>query len=163
MAKEVTEILEAMTAEDLKRRREIAEKLFSEHFSSHEARKTFIREFAAELREARKNAVETGNEERTALDEERQIAFLMIFRFCPLSIYRKQLGDVIIEGLKYHVSKYGWKLLRLNASLIPVYARVALTESINFWAKDDLTRKKWKELDDEFGTHFDFVAEFTAK
>ena len=69
MAKEVTEILEAMTAEDLKRRREIAEKLFSEHFSSHEARKTFIREFAAELREARKNAVETGNEERTALDE----------------------------------------------------------------------------------------------
>lgn len=54
MAKEVTEILEAMTAEDLKRRREIAEKLFSEHFSSHEARKTFIREFAAELREARK-------------------------------------------------------------------------------------------------------------
>ena len=61
MAKEVTEILEAMTAEDLKRRREIAEKLFSEHFSSHEARKTFIREFAAELREARKNAVETGN------------------------------------------------------------------------------------------------------
>ena len=82
MAKEVTEILEAMTAEDLKRRREIAEKLFSEHFSSHEARKTFIREFAAELREARKNAVETGNEERTALDEERQIAFLMIFRFC---------------------------------------------------------------------------------
>lgn len=39
MAKEVTEILEAMTAEDLKRRREIAEKLFSEHFSSHEARK----------------------------------------------------------------------------------------------------------------------------
>ena len=197
MAKEVTEILEAMTAEDLKRRREIAEKLFSEHFSSHEARKTFIREFAAELREARKNAVETGNEEQTALDEERQIAFLMIFRFCPLSIYRKQLGDVIIEGLKYqqkdikrycfeyahqhisdgfidvgwwskllnkkYVSKYGWKLLRLNASLIPVYAMVALTESINFWANDDLTRKKWKELDDEFGTHFDFVAEFTAK
>ena len=134
---------------------------------------------------------------KTALDEERQIAFLMIFRFCPLSIYRKQLGDVIIEGLKYqqkdikrycfeyahqhisdgfidvgwwskllnkkYVSKYGWKLLRLNASLIPVYARVALTESINFWAKDDLTRKKWKELDDEFGTHFDFVAEFTTK
>ena len=64
---------------------------------------------------------------------------------------------------KKYVSKYGWKLLRLNASLIPVYARVALTESINFWAKDDLTRKKWKELDDEFGTHFDFVAEFTAK
>ena len=88
MAKEVTEILEAMTAEDLKRRREIAEKLFSEHFSSHEARKTFIREFAAELREARKNAVETGNEERTALDEERQIAFLINIRFCPLSIYR---------------------------------------------------------------------------
>ena len=48
MAKEVTEILEAMTAEDLKRRREIAEKLFSEHFSSHEARKTVIREVAAE-------------------------------------------------------------------------------------------------------------------
>ena len=66
MAKEVTEILEAMTAEDLKRRREIAEKLFSEHFSSHEARKTFIREFAAELREARKNAVETGNEAERA-------------------------------------------------------------------------------------------------
>ena len=37
MAKEVTEILEAMTAEDLKRRREIAEKSVSyTHLRAHE-------------------------------------------------------------------------------------------------------------------------------
>ena len=36
---------------------------------------------------------------------------------------------------------------------------------LRFWETHGIqtTRKKWKELDDEFGTHFDFVAEFTTK
>lgn len=194
MAKEINDLLKEMSEEDLQRRKAIAEGLLKEHFNNHENRKVFIREFAAKLREVRKDAVETGNEEQTALDEERQIAFLMIFRFCPLDIYRKQLGDVLIEGLKYqqkdikrycfeyankhisdgfidigwwskllnkkYVSKYGWKLLRLNARQIPSYARVALAEAVNYWASDEITQKKWKELDEEFGQHFDFVTEF---
>lgn len=197
MAKEINDLLKEMSEEDLQRRKAIAERLLKEHFNNHENRKVFIREFAAKLREVRKDAVETGNEEQTALDEERQIAFLMIFRFCPLDIYRKQLGDVLIEGLKYqqkdikrycfeyankhisdgftdigwwckllnkkYVSKYGWKLLRLNASQIPNYARVALAEAVNYWAADETTQKKWKELDEEFGQRFDFVTEFSRR
>ena len=169
--------------------------MFKTHFKSHEHRKAFIREFAATLRENRKNAVETGNEEQTKLDEERLIAFLMIFKFCPFVSYRKQVGDVLIEGLKYqqrtsrntassmlrnaflegfsdigwwmkllnkkYVSKYAWKLLRINAESIALCARVALKDAIIFWSKDEVTQKKWHELDEEFGTHFDFVAEFS--
>lgn len=197
MAKEITEILSEMSEEDLKRRKEIAEKLYNEHLSTHEKRKKFIYDFAEELRSFRKTAVETGNEEQTKLDEERLIAFLMIFKLCPLSIYRKQIGNVLIEGLKYqqksikhycfeyadkhindgfvdmgwwskllnkkYVSKYAWKLLRVHFDKIPTYARIVLVESIKFWAKDELTQKKWKELDEELGKHFDFVAEFSKR
>lgn len=195
MANEVNDILMTLSQEDIHRRRKIAEKLYHAHFSNHEKRKAFVREFAANLREIRKNAVETGNEEQTQLDEERRIAFLMIFKFCPFVSYRKQIGDVLIEGLKYqqkdikkycfqyahehilegfsdigwwmkllnkkYVSKYAWKLLRINAETIPQCARVALSDSINFWAQDKVTQKKWQELDDEFNAHFDFVAEFS--
>lgn len=197
MAKEVNDILNTMSEEDLKRRKEIAEKLLSEHFSTHQAKKAFIYNFATQLRKIRKNAVETGNEEQTQLDEERLIAFLMIFKFCPLDIYRKQIGDVLIEGLKYqqkdikrycfeyanqhisggfvdigwwskllnkkYVSKYAWKLLRIHFGTIPPAARIVLLERIKFWADDELTQKKWKELDEEFGKRFDFVAEFSHK
>jgi len=197
MAKEVNDILQALSQEDLQRRKKIAEKLFKEHFDTHEHRKIFIREFAAKLRENRKSAVESGNEEQTKLNEERLIAFLMIFKFCPFTSYRQQIGDVLIEGLKYqqkdikrycfeyahnrilegfsdigwwckllnkkYVSKYAWKLLRINTETIPNCAKVALTEAITFWANDELTRKKWKELDDEFGEHFDFVAEYSRR
>ena len=175
MAKEVNEILKTLSQEDLRRRKKIAGKLFKAHFSSHELRKTFIREFAATLRKNRKNAVETGNEEQTKLDEERLIAFLMIFKFCPFVSYRKQVGDVLIEGLKYqqkdikrycfqyaherilegfsdigwwmkllnkkYVSKYAWKLLRINAETIAICARVALKDAIIFWSKDEVTQK----------------------
>ncbi len=195
MANEVNEILMNLSKEDMQRRKKIAEKLFKTHFKSHEHRKAFIREFAATLRENRKNAVETGNEEQTKLDEERLIAFLMIFKFCPFVSYRKQVGDVLIEGLKYqqkdikkycfeyaqerilegfsdigwwmkllnkkYVSKYAWKLLRINAESIALCARVALKDAIIFWSKDEVTQDKWHELDEEFGTHFDFVAEFS--
>lgn len=193
MAREITEILTQMSEADQKRRTEIAQRLYQQHFSTYEARKSFIREFAEELRLARKNALKTGNEKQTELDEERQIAFLMIFRFCPVDLHRQQIGDVLIEGLKYqqkdikrycyeyadkngfldigwihrmldkkYVSKWSWKYLRVHYNDIVPTARVILLEKIKFWAEDAVTQKKWKELDQEFGEPFDFVAKFAA-
>lgn len=195
MAQEINEILSQMSAEDLERRKKIAQKLWDEHFSSHQQKKEFIRNFAAELRSARKGALAAGNDDITALNEERLVAFLLIFTKCKLDIYRDQIGDVLIEGLKYqqkdikrycfeyankhigagfvdmgwwkkllgkqYVSKYAWKLLRLHADKIPSYARAVLTADIIFWAQDATTQKKWQELDEELGTHYDFVKEFS--
>ncbi len=197
MAQQINEILSQMSAEDYERRKQIAQKLWENHFSSHQQKKEFIRNFAAELRSARKGALAAGNDEMTALNEERQIAFLMIFTYCPLNIYRNQIGDVLIEGLKYqqkdikrycfeyadkhigagfvdmgwwkrllgkqYVSKYAWKLLRTHIDQIPPYAKLVLKEDIKFWAQDATTQKKWQELDDELGTHYDFVKEFSAQ
>lgn len=196
MAQEINDILSQMSAEDFERRKKIAQKLWDEHFSSHQQKKEFIRNFAAELRSARKGALAAGNDDITALNEERLVAFLLIFTKCKLDIYRNQIGDVLIEGLKYqqkdikrycfeyankhigagfvdmgwwkrllgkqYVSKYAWKLLRLNADKIPSYARAVLTDDIKFWARDETTQKKWQELDAELGSHYDFVKEFTV-
>ena len=192
---QVTDILSQMSAEDMERRSKIAQRLYEEHFLSHQQKKEFIRQFAAELRSARKDALAAGDDKITALNEERQIAFLMIFKFCPLETYYRQIGDVLIEGLKYqqkdikrycfeyadkhigagfvdvgwwkkllgkkYVSKYAWKLLRTHIDQIPPYAKIVLTDDIKFWAQDETTQKKWQELDEEIGTHFDFVKEFS--
>ena len=195
MAKEIQALLSEMSRADTQRRKKIAEKLFLEHFHDRDKAKRFIHKFSAELREKRKAAVETGREAEVVLNEEQLIAFLMILRFCSINVYRTQIGDLLIEGLKYqqkdikyycfeytqkhisdgfcdmgwwsrllnkkYVSKYGWKLLRLGAHTIPDCAKVVLSDAIKFWAQDEMTQKKWQELDEEFGSHFDFVAEFT--
>ena len=193
---QVTDILSQMSAEDMERRSKIAQRLYEEHFLSHLQKKEFIRQFAAELRSARKDALAAGDDKITALNEERQIAFLMIFKFCPLETYYRQIGDVLIEGLKYqqkdikrycfeyadkhigagfvdmgwwkrllgkqYVSKYAWKLLRTHIDQIPIYAKAVLKDDIKFWAQDATTQKKWQELDEELGSHYDFVKEFSV-
>lgn len=97
----LVDILSEMSQEDLKRRTEIAQRLWDEHLNTHSKKKEFIRNFAAELRNSRKDALAAEDDKLTILDEERQIAFLMIFKYCPLNIYCQQIGDVLIEGLKY--------------------------------------------------------------
>ncbi len=194
MANEVNEILIELIKEDLQDAK-IAEKLFKTHFKSHEHRKAFIREFAATLRENRKNAVETGNEEQNQTRRGTLDCFPDDIQILPVRQLSQTSGrrpdwrteistkdikkycfeyaqERILEGFsdigwwmkllnKKYVSKYAWKLLRINAESIALCARVALKDAIIFWSKDEVTQKKWHELDEEFGTHFDFVAEFS--
>ena len=101
MAQRIQDILYQTSQKDFARRKEIAQKIWNENFSCHSKEKEFIRNFAAELRNSRKKALAANDDKLTILDEERQIALLMILKYCPLNIYCKQIGDVLIEGLKY--------------------------------------------------------------
>ncbi len=200
MKKEKRREIFDLDTEERKRINQIKEKLFLEIFSkdNRENIKRFLEEFQREMRAKRKNALVSGKESDAFFSFDELAKFELCVQYCPYQKFPLQVGDLLIEGLKYqqkciknytyeytdkllksdetpnlagflmrmlarnYVSKYGWKLIRTNYEIISsTFPPFILKDFINNWAEDELTRKKWEELDKEFGTKFNFVEKFS--